>query len=216
MSKQNNFVFWMVALVAVGLLTLIMVKLAMTPKTNNNNNQANIAPVSDDDYFKDNSNATVTIVEYSDFQCPACAQYYQMLKQVHTDFGDKIKFVYRHFPLRTIHPNAQAASEAAVAAGLQGRFWEMHDQLFENQTSWSNLAKPEESFIRYAENLGLNVEQFKSDLKSSQVKDRVNRDYNDAIKNGLNGTPTFFINGEAFAPRSYNDFANAINQRLNQ
>lgn len=216
MSKQkNNFVFWMIALIAVGLLTLIMVKLAMTPK-DNNPSVSDINPISATDHVKGNTEASITIVEYSDFQCPACAQYFNILQQINQDFGDKIKFVYRHFPLKTIHPNAYSAALTAEAASLQGKFWEMHDQLFINQSAWSPLPNPDEAFLNYAQAIGLDINKFQEDLKNSEGKNKVDADLADAYKNNLPGTPTFFINGERINPRSYNDLADEINKRLNQ
>ncbi len=172
--------------------------------------------VSDTDWSKGNSDAVVTLVEYSDFQCPACGTFFPILKQVHEDYEDQLKFVYRHFPLKQIHPNAEAAARAAEAAGLQGKFWEMHDLLFEDQTVWSDQGNVDETFEQYASNLGLDVEKFKNDFDSNAVKGAVDDDVEGGFSSGINATPTFFINGQKVPiPRSYDEFINNIIEAIN-
>ena len=112
-------------------------------------------------------------------------------------FGDQFALEYRHFPLRQIHPNAQIAAQAAEAAAIQGKFWEMHDILFEKQAEWSQSFNPERYFRTYAEDIGLNVDRFRFDLESDMVKDRVNTDADEAAALGLPGTPAFVFNGES-------------------
>jgi protein-disulfide isomerase len=151
----------------------------------------------------------VKLVEYGDFQCPACGQYYQPVKQVKEKYGDKISFQFRNFPLFQIHPNAIAASRAAEAADMQGKFWEMHDKLFtENYTqqvarsqggsygTWVDSSSPETQFEAYAKELGLNVEKYKTDFKSTTVNNIVQSDLREGNKLGVQSTPTFFINGK--------------------
>ena len=117
--------------------------------------------------------AKVTLVEYSDFQCPACAAYHPMVKQLLTDYNGKIYFVYRYFPLAS-HQNAMISSLAAYAAGLQSKFWEMHDMLFQTQNSWANSQKARETFIDYAKKLDLDINKFKTDLESDKGKNFIN------------------------------------------
>lgn len=162
--------------------------------------------ISPNDHTKGSTDAKNILVEYSDFQCPACRQYYPLIKKVAEELGNKVQVVYRHFPLTSIHRNASLAAKASEAAGMQGKFWEMHDQIFENQTSWSELDNPRSLFNTYAENIGLDVEQFKKDIESNIVKDKVNKDYNSGIQAGVPGTPTFFLNGQKInTPRSYDE-----------
>lgn len=142
--------------------------------------------------------AKVKIVEFADFQCPACGQAHPILKQVLQDKGDKIQFVVRHYPLSTIHHNADNAARAAEAADLQGEFWAMHDQLFATQGEWENSLKAKDIFVTYAKNLGLNEEQFKSDFDSQTVVDRIKQDKGDGNALGVDSTPTFYINGEKY------------------
>jgi protein-disulfide isomerase len=139
--------------------------------------------------------ATVTLVEFSDFQCPACGAYYPVVTQVLKDFKKDITFVYRNFPLTDLHPNAQIAAQAAEAAGLQGKYWEMHDLLFTKQSDWSASTTARDIFAGYAQSLGMNVDQFKKDIDSDTVKNKVARDVADGQTLGITGTPTFFLDG---------------------
>jgi protein-disulfide isomerase len=138
-------------------------------------------------------NAAVTIIEYADFECPYCAQAHFILEDVLGEFDDEVRFVVRHFPLTQIHPHAQQAAEAAEAAAAQGRFWEMHDLLFENQH-----ALDANSLLGYAEYLRLDVRRFQDDLMTGAHGIRVREDFVVGIRSGVNGTPSFFINGERY------------------
>ena len=138
----------------------------------------------------------VTLIEYGDFQCPVCKSYYPLVKQVQQAYGDDITFQFRNFPLTQLHPHAYEAARAAEAAALQGKFWEMHDFLYENQDSWAQSANPSSIFDTYAGQLGLDVSKFKTDQASEQVASTINADVNAAQKIKASGTPTFVINGK--------------------
>lgn len=156
------------------------------------------------------NDAKVTLIEYSDFQCPACAAYYSMVKQLGHEFKN-ISVVYRHFPLPQ-HTNSRAAAQAAEAAGKQGKFWEMHNMLFENQNTWSVLSSAEETFNAYAKTLGLDMEKFKIDFNSSEIKAKIEADYQSGADQ-INGTPTFFLNDKKIQnPRNYDEFRSIIQQ----
>ena len=147
-----------------------------------------------------NDNAKVTVVEFSDFQCPFCEQFEsQTFPQVNDAYikTGKIKLVYRHYPLTTIHPNAEKAAEASECANEQGKFWDYHDLLFKNQSTWTALAAPDaaSSFTDLAGQLGLDTNQFSSCLSTDKYKQNVLNDISDGNKAGVDGTPTFFING---------------------
>ncbi|MEX0877424.1 MAG: DsbA family protein [Candidatus Spechtbacterales bacterium] len=162
--------------------------------------------VTAEDHVAGNAESGVVLVAYEDFQCPACRSYTPMLKEMKEEYGDSIAFVFRHFPLRQIHRNAQLASQAAVAAESQGMFWEMHDMLYAEQPSWSNIGNPEDTFVGYAEDLGLNTEQFRNDMLSDASEQRVNNDYDSGFSSGVSGTPTFFLNGDKIQnPRDYDE-----------
>ena len=165
-------------------------------------------------HIKGNPEASVELVEYSDFQCPACATFQPVLEDVLSQFGDSIKFEYKHFPL-PIHPLAEPAARAAEAACQQGKFFEFHDMLFANQTSWSNSVNPAIQFVQYAEKLELDIETFKRHLNSSMVRERVKEGLTEARGLGLTGTPTFFLNGEKMVISTYEDFINQITAAVN-
>lgn len=137
----------------------------------------------------------VVVVEFSDFQCPACQAVQDPLKQILAKYEGKVQFVYRDFPLTNIHKNAQMAAQAAEAAYQQGKFWEMHDRLFEKQPEWSGLEDPSEKFGEYVGELGVDKDQWRRDVDSQQTKDVVMKDLLAATQYRLTGTPTFFVNG---------------------
>ena len=149
-----------------------------------------------EDRVKGNPDSGLVLVEYSDFQCPACANAAPILDELVDNFGEQFALEYRHFPLRQNHPNAQLAAQAAESAGIQGKFWEMHDLLFERQTEWSRSPNPRGHFRVYAEELDLHLDRFQFDLESSDVKNRVDMHFDEAMSLGLPGTPAFVFNGE--------------------
>ncbi len=153
--------------------------------------------------------AKVTVVEFSDFECPACKEAEPTVEQILAKYKDKIRFVYRHFPLPQ-HTDAFAAAEAAEAAALQGKFWEMHNLLFEKSPALSM-----DDLKTYAKDLGLNTEKFNKDLDSDAVRQRVLADQADGNKAGISATPTFFINGTRFTGGlTLNEFSKEIDSRL--
>ncbi len=139
----------------------------------------------------------IVLVEFSDLQCPACQSVQAPLKQILSKYEGKVKLVYRHYPLNSIHKNADIASRASEAAHLQGKFWEMHDTLFEKQREWEKLGDPREKFAEYATALGLDATKFLADIESQEVKDKVAIDLLAATNYRLSGTPSFFVNGES-------------------
>lgn len=149
-----------------------------------------------------NRKSKVTVIEFGDFQCPACASVHPMLKQLTQEYGDKIAFVFRHFPLSSIHSNADLAARAAEAAGEQGKFWEMHDLLFERQGGWSGALKARDRFVEYAQELGLDTDKFDTDLTSSSIEDHIALDKGDGQALGVNSTPTILINGQVTHART--------------
>ncbi|MEK7083685.1 MAG: thioredoxin domain-containing protein [Patescibacteria group bacterium] len=163
------------------------------------------------DWSKGDPNAKATLVEYSDFQCPSCASIYPIVKQLASDFPNDLRVIYRHFPIREIHPNAQLAAQAAEAAGKQGKFWDMHDVLFNTQNSWAAKDNPEELFKNYARSLGLDEVQFAQDLTSKDTEEKINQEYASAIRAKIQATPTFFLNGKQIAiPNTYEEFKQMI------
>lgn len=162
------------------------------------------------------SSAKVTIVEYGDFQCPACGSAHPIVKQVLNDYKDKVHFVFRNFPL-PMHANAPFAAEAAYAAGLQGKFWEMHDKLYESQDEWGEKtgAQAKALIAEYAQDMGLDMTRFTDDINKNAGNDKIQKDQNDGYQLGVDSTPTFYINGTKFAAiLSYDQFKKEIDDRL--
>jgi protein-disulfide isomerase len=147
-------------------------------------------PVSASDHIAGPDHAPVTFVEYGDYECPSCGMAYPIVKRAQQELGNQLRFVFRNFPLAESHPHARIAAQAAEAAGAQGRFWEMHDMLFEHQD-----ALELEDLNGYAKLLGLDVQQFSRDLEAGTYAKRVRDDFRNGVRNGVNGTPTFFVNG---------------------
>jgi formate-nitrite transporter family protein len=145
-------------------------------------------PVQDWDHARGPESALLTLVEYGDYQCPDCGKLFGVLQRVQNEFA--IRLVYRHYPLSGIHKRAQAAAEAAEAASVQGRFWEMHDLLFENQ----HALEPKD-LVRYATQLGLDTGRFQKELKEGTHSALVRANFMAGVRNGVNGTPGLFLNG---------------------
>ncbi|RJQ37122.1 hypothetical protein C4552_01255 [Candidatus Parcubacteria bacterium] len=169
-----------------------------------------------EDHVKGNREAMVVLVEYSDFQCPACAAYYPLVKKIAEDYANDVAIVYRHFPLQQ-HRQAVAAAQAAEAAANQGRFWEMHDMLFEHQGEWSGNANAAELFAGYAAAIGLDGDQYRRDVEASAGRDRAQEDFQSGRAAGVNATPTFFLNGQRIVgPQSYSEFAALLDEAIAQ
>jgi len=169
------------------------------------------------DWVKGDPDAVVTLVEYGDFQCPACGAYFQVLKSIVEDDSQNIKIVYRHFPLSNIHTNAISAALASEASGLQGEFWGMHDKLFDNQDEWSDSRDPIDIFVDYANDLDLDVDKFRVDFESELVANLVNEDIDTGNRIGINSTPSFILNGEkVMLTRNIDDFVNKITSKISK
>lgn len=150
-------------------------------------------PVGADDHTQGPADAPVTLVEYGDYQCPYCGQAYPIVKDLQSRFGPRLRFVFRNMPLKNAHPQAELAAEAAEAAALQGKFWQMHDLLYEHQRELGS-----EFVTKAAARLHLDVDAFTKAIETGQVRARVERDFMDGVRSGVNGTPTFFLNGTRF------------------
>ncbi len=159
--------------------------------------------------------APVRIVEFSDFQCPACARVAPMLDQANIDYGDQIQLIYRYFPLTQTHQNAQLTSQAGAAAQAQGKFWEFAHLLFQNQNEWSTSNDIKTVLQGYATTLGLDTTQFKKDMTDQKLIDHIRRDVGDANALSINSTPTIYINGKKIqSPSTYADLKQIIDENL--
>src|SRR5258708_615002 len=147
-------------------------------------------PVSEKDHIQGAAAATLELVEYGDYQCPHCGHAYPIIKRIQQELGNTLKFVFRNFPLSEAHPQVFIAAVAAEAAGKQNAYWEMHDLIFENQQLLPRLP-----FITFAQTLGLDTGKFEEDLADTTLATKVEADFDSGIRSGVNGTPSFFING---------------------
>lgn len=208
MGKMKKASVWIIALVLIGFLGYKFVNFLQTPAPQTNPDLVNIV---DTDHVRGNKDAKVVLVEYGDFQCPACGVYYPLVKKLEKDFPDNLAVVFRNFPLTSLHKNAMNGAKAAEAAGLQDKFWEMHDMLFENQDEWTGLDNPEDTFVKYAEKIGIDKDKFLADYKGQEVQDKISADIKVANQIGINATPTFYLNGKKLTnPTSYDAFKSLV------
>ena len=206
--------FWGVFVVILGLIVWgMIVASAKSAATAANGGVSQIAvshPLSAGDWTQGSSSAPVQLIEYADFQCPACAAYAPVITKLLADEGGKVYFGYRYFPLPQ-HANALITAYAATAAGLQGKCWEMHDLLFAGQADWQDVTDPTSIIDGYATKIGLDMKKFTADMASDAVKTRVATDLQDATTMALDYTPTLFINGKRVAnPQNYEAFKTLI------
>lgn len=192
MSKQFWGIIILIVAVFVGIVVFTGDKTNAPGKSSSKNTLTQ--------HIQGQGESKVTLVEYGDFQCPFCGQYHPILKQVQQQFDKEIYFQFRNYPLTNAHPNAFAAARAAEAAGLQGKYWEMHDLLYETQQQWSQMSDAVPAFEGFAKQLSLNVTKFKTDFASSKVNDLINADLAEGTKLGITGTPTFFLDGKKLDP----------------
>lgn len=188
MSKQFLAIIAVVVVVLIGIFAFTGNKSPDGSKSSGGSTPTN--------HVEGQGKSGVTLVEYGDYECPYCEQYYPVVKQVQAEFNDQIYFQFRNFPLTSIHQNAFAGARAAEAAGLQGKFWQMHGALYENQNQWAQSSDPTKVFNQYAQQLGLNVTQFKKDYSSTKVNDLINADMAAGNKLGVDATPTFYLDGK--------------------
>lgn len=186
-----------------------------TPVDNPDNISQEVSDIStESEWVRGNPEANITLVEYSDFQCPACGYYSSIVERLGEEFYDDLRIVFRHFPLVSTHKNAFDTALAAEAAGMQGKFWQMHDILFERQAEWSDESNLKEKLIEYAQELELDESKFLEDFASDGAKEEVDRDLSLTQQLGLNSTPTFFLNDEKIQPGNYDEFKEVIETQI--
>jgi len=176
------------------------------------------AQVTESDWKRGAIAPRVTLLEYGDFQCPACKAYESVVKRILETFPTQLGLVFRHYPLSQTHQNALSSAKAAQAAGLQGKFFEMHDALYEHQEEWSQLPNPEEKYKSFAQTLNLNIKQWESDKESSSVRDTIKAQRTTGDELNVRGTPTFFIDGKIIEqnPQSFDAFKALIQSAIDK
>ena len=201
MNKKTWIIFGVVCVVVLG--GLIMLSRKDQPNVSNIDQTkiqtATTANGNIADHVYGLTKSKATLIEYGDFQCPYCGEAYPQVKSITTDYKAKITFVFRNYPLSSMHPNAKAAAAAAEAAGLQGKYWDMHDKLYTTQSDWDNLTtdKRTSAFVSYAKAVGVkDLNKFKTDMASDNVNQKINFDLALGNKFGVTGTPTFELNGK--------------------
>ncbi|MEN9852128.1 MAG: hypothetical protein RI996_71 [Candidatus Parcubacteria bacterium] len=195
MKKQTKTILGIVLVLALAGIAFTYLKAPSKTDTNTITKANSALPAITDGDWQKKGNTEVTLVEYADFQCPACGSYAPLVKRLQDTYAGRVTFVFRHFPLG-MHINALPASLAAEAAGAQGKFFEMSDKLFVGQTEWSDSKTPNDIFVRYATELGLDIDKFKADIVREDLKQKIADSYKGGVKAKVTGTPTFFLNGE--------------------
>lgn len=209
MSKQ------FVAIVVACLIALFGIFAVTSKKDSNTNNTTNGSKATLSNNVMGKNTKKVTLVEYGDFQCPACGQYHPIVKQLVSQYENDIQFQFRNFPLQTIHPNARASARAAEAAGKQGKYWEMHNMLYEKQSEWTESSNAKAIFQNYAKQLNLNSTKFDTDFASDDVNSIISADYNEGVKLGVNATPSFFVQGKKIQnPQTLDEFKKVIDDAI--
>lgn len=202
-------------LIGIGVVCLgIFGVIALISSSNNSSQPVDSAKLVRENSNKIEGSSGVTLVEFGDYQCPACATAHPTVKRLLDKYQGKITFVFRNFPL-PLHKNADISSRAAEAAGIQGKYWEMHDLLYENQDKWAESEKPLDIFVGFAQKLDLDGEKFRQDVQSNQFDDKISGDKSDGTALGVNSTPTFFVNGQKIeAPTTYEKLKEKIDSFL--
>lgn len=206
--------FWAVLGLGVAILIGIFV-IAGTNKDTQDSPARDPKVIAEQDHVRGNASAKVTIMEYGDFQCPACGNFYPIAKKAEATYGKKLRFVFRHFPISSIHPNAYAAARAAEAAGAQGKFFAMHDLLYERQQDWAKNTRVAVLFEEYAAQLGLDVARFKQDYNSDATANIINGDIKMGQAQSIEATPGLLLNNQKIEnPRSFEVLKTKIDELL--
>jgi protein-disulfide isomerase len=212
--RRRRLTAWVSSVVAI-LIIVGGLWWAAQPNTNSNGSGQATPGLQANDHVRGNLTSSVVLIEYSDFQCPACKSYEPILSSVYDAYKDKVAFVYRSYPLTQIHEHARAAALAAEAADKQGQFWAYHQLLFDRQNSWSQTTDEQGTFTAYAKELGLNTDQFVSDMQSTAVADRLKQQIDFGNSSNVNGTPTFFLDGKLIQnPRTEQELQQELDTAL--
>lgn len=206
--QSKNILYGCLSILLVLGSLWVVWKMTSSPSSQNKEEAAKNITITADDTIKGNTEAPITLVEYSDFQCPACKLYSTTVKSV-IEANPDVRLVYRHFPLDQ-HQNARKAAAAAEAAGKQKKFFEFHDMLFETQDQWGTSKDAEKKFVEFAQKLKLNIDTFKKDMTSKEVLDDVESDYQTGIQFGVDSTPSFYLDGVRIKPNSAAEFQTLI------
>jgi protein-disulfide isomerase len=214
---KNLTTISIILVVIIGLFLIIKTSYTKSQEKQEaqNTEQAQLLAIKPDDHVYGNPNSPVVLVEYLDFECEACGRAYPTTTQLKEEYKDKIAFVPRYFPLPG-HRNSRTAAHAVEAAAIQGKFWEMYDLVFQAQTQWGEQQNPnQEQFEKYALQAGVDIEKWRVDVMSTAVMDRVEKSYQEGVKLGLQGTPSFFLAGKSIStPAGIESFKVLVDKEL--
>ena len=210
---KKTIIIWVGVFVVTFLALFLLVKYNGGPQTADIKTYPEVSIIGEQDQIKGSAASKLVLVEYGDFQCPACAAYEPFIQKINDTYKDTIVFVYRNFPLPN-HKNAVPAARFAEAAGLQGKYWEMHDLLYTRQQAWSGVADSEPVFVHYGEELKLDTAKLKLDASTDPVKQKIDKDSSGALRFNVNATPTFFLQGQRIQPANYDEFKSLIDAAI--
>ncbi|MDB5188004.1 MAG: Na+/H+ antiporter NhaA [Candidatus Kaiserbacteria bacterium] len=218
-TKQRTQLFIGAAFIVLIIgITVVLAAMSGSAKPITGKTSIQTTPVSSSDHVRGNASSSVSVIEYGDFECPACGAYEPIMQKLTQTYGDRVAFVFRQFPLYQIHPNAIISAQASEAASLQGKFWAMHDALYSNQDAWSTVSTDtvvKDKFDTYAQSIGLDVAKFNTDVVSQSIVANVQSQLSQGESINIDHTPTFFINGvEIDNPASADAFSKLIDAAL--
>ena len=215
--------FYLMLAGVIGVLVIIFIAAGGKQSNLNNVFEGDPLVVQADDHTDGEGTTGVILIEYADFECPGCGLLFPSIEQLKAEYGDQITFVFRHFPLERLHPNALAAHRAAVAAGNQDMFWEMHDLLYLRQNEWAaqssgaDITRANALFETYAGELQLDIDQYKADIAAEATFNRISTQIDSGNKLGVNATPTLYLNGEQLeTPGSYQELKDLVDAAINE
>lgn len=216
MDRTRWIIFVVVCVVTLGGLVLFSRKDTVDVASLDPSKAVSETTTAIGDHVYGDTASKVVLIEYGDFQCPGCGGAFPQLKTIKTTYKNEIAFIFRNFPLTTIHPNALAAATAAEAAGFQDKYWEMHDKLYENQTAWSDIdsSKRTDIFAGYAQDIGLDVAKFKEDLKDPKIAAKISRDRALGNKLKVSSTPTLYLGTEKLTDKETADLIQGKGEKL--
>lgn len=197
--------------VIVGGMIYGLAKLGSSGTSSNSSSSGTVEAIKDNDHIQGPREAKHTLIEYGDFQCPACGSAHPYVNQLKEELGDNLTFVYRHFPLSS-HENAEETAWAAEAAGLQGKFFEMYDMLYDNQSDWAPSSDITTILEDYAKKIGLNVDQYKKDYQSGTVRDAVKEDQQSGRRAAVRSTPTFYLDGKKMVIKNFQELLDQVRE----
>lgn len=226
--KKNDTIKWIAIAVACALFLVLFLGTIIIAKNKNKIDPSKVAQFAPGGHEKmvkpaegdatpsaDPAREVVTLIEYADIQCPACRAYQPLVSQLLAAFPGQLKLIFKNFPITSIHPNAMEAAIAAEAVGRQGKYFEFVDMLYEKQDEWAGLPNPQEKFEQYVKALKLNVDQFKKDQEDPAIVKKINDEKDEGTRNGVSGTPSFFVNGKRINnPAGIEEFKKIISGEL--